>query len=117
VEAEFIAQFMQLIHARKHPEILVTNTMACFEKLREHALLNDKDAEDLVVATRLYHRLTQILRLCLEQDYRLEQSVPGLNRAVSLAAAQPDSALTEDLLRQTQARVAELFDRLVGLPK
>lgn len=117
VEAEFIAQFMQLIHARKHPEILATNTMACFESLREQALLNDKDADDLIVATRLYHRMTQILRLCLEQDYRPDQSLPGLNRAVALAAAQPDIALTEDLLRQTQARVAELFDTLVGIPK
>ncbi len=117
VEAEFIAQFMQLIHARRHPEILATNTSVCFAKLREQGLLNDKDATDLMDATRLYHRLTQILRLCLAQDYRPEQALPGLNRAVALAAAQPDVAMTEDLLRQSQTRVAALFDTLVGVPK
>ena len=117
VEAEFIAQFMQLIHAHTYPECLDTNTIACFEKLREQALLSDKDAATLIDATRLYHRLTQILRLCLEQDYRPDQALPGLSRAVALAAAQPDVATTEDLLRQTQNVVAGLFDSLIGFPK
>ncbi len=117
VEAEFIAQFLQLIQACNVPQIIDSNTIACFEKMRNAGLLSMDHANDLIAATRLYHRLTQILRLCLDTEYRPEHAPVGLNKAIAQAAAQPDLAATEDLLRQTQARVAQLFDDLIGVPK
>ncbi len=117
VEAEFIAQYLQLIHAHNHPQILDTNTTAAFIKLRDAQVLSESQAGALVEATKLYQRLTQLLRLCLDTDYRPEQALSGLNRAVALASTLPDTNATEDLLRQTQARVAQLFDILVGPPK
>jgi [glutamine synthetase] adenylyltransferase / [glutamine synthetase]-adenylyl-L-tyrosine phosphorylase len=117
VEAEFIAQYLQLIHAHNYPHILDTNTTAAFEKLCGAGVLSEAVASELISATKLYHRLTQVLRLCLETDYRPDQALIGLNRAVALAASLPDTNATEDLLRQTQANVATLFDTLVGPPK
>ncbi len=116
VEVEFIAQFLQLIHAHKHPEILETNTLVSFEKLRKAQLLSPDDSDVLIAAARLYHRLTQILRLCLDVDYRPEAALPGLNHAVAQAASLPDVVTAEALLVTTQARVATLFDNLVGVP-
>jgi [glutamine synthetase] adenylyltransferase / [glutamine synthetase]-adenylyl-L-tyrosine phosphorylase len=117
VEVEFIAQFLQLIHASRHPDCLDTNTLDAFAKLRATAVLEAATAHDLLDATRLYQRLTQLLRLCLEGTYDPLSAPAGLNRAVCLAAGTPDVKSAEDLLRQTQNRVVTLFDQLVGNPQ
>ena len=117
VEAEFIAQFLQLIHARNHPAILDTNTSLAFGKLRQAGVLDGKLASELIDATRLYHRLTQLLRLCLDINFDPATALAGLNRAVAQAAQTPDVRAAEDLLRQTQTRIARLFDQLVGQPE
>ena len=117
VELEFIAQFLQLIHAHSHPDILDPNTSHAFVKLRQAGLLNESEATDLIAATRLYHRLTQILRLCLDVEFNPDTAPAGLNRVVAQAAQTPDVRVAEDLLRDTQYRISALFDQLVGLPK
>jgi [glutamine synthetase] adenylyltransferase / [glutamine synthetase]-adenylyl-L-tyrosine phosphorylase len=114
VEAEFIAQYLQLVHAPKSPVVLDCNTLNALGKLRDAGVLSPLIADDLRNATRLYHRLTQILRLCLEGDYAPERALPGLNRAVAQAAGTPDVGGAEDLLRQTQSTVSNLFNSLVG---
>ena len=116
VEAEFIAQYLQLIHAHKHPDILNTNTFEAFHNLLKAGVLDEVQATDLLSATRLYHRMTQLLRLCIDDTFDPATALAGLNRAVAMAAETPDVRAAEDLLRQTQSRVAGLFDQLVGDP-
>jgi [glutamine synthetase] adenylyltransferase / [glutamine synthetase]-adenylyl-L-tyrosine phosphorylase len=116
VEAEFIAQFLQLIYAHQKPEILDTNTLVAFRKLQVAGALPAADAATLQNAARLYHRLTQILRLCVEEDYDPANAPAGLNRAVALAAECPDMRSAEAALRHMQMAVADIFDRLVGDP-
>jgi [glutamine synthetase] adenylyltransferase / [glutamine synthetase]-adenylyl-L-tyrosine phosphorylase len=117
VEVEFIVQFLQLINAHSHPSILSTNTLVCLEKLQAVGVISAGDAHELVSATRLYQRLTQLLRLCLDTDYRPDVAPRGLNRAVAIATGLPDVKSTEAALQQTQASVAAFFDALVGIPK
>lgn len=116
VELEFIAQFLQLLHAHKNPAILNTNTLAAFEALREAGKLEAATAGRLAKATRLYHRLTQVLRLCLDATFEPDKALPGLNRAIALAAQVPDVRIAEDLLREHEAAIAAMFDDLVGPP-
>jgi glutamate-ammonia-ligase adenylyltransferase len=117
VEAEFIAQYLQLIHAPYQTSVLATNTLEAFGRLRAANLIAPADADAVAGACQLFHRLTQILRLCLSGEYVPETALPGLNRAVSVAAGTPDVRGAEDLLRQNQRQVAALFDRLVGKPE
>jgi [glutamine synthetase] adenylyltransferase / [glutamine synthetase]-adenylyl-L-tyrosine phosphorylase len=117
VEAEFIAQFLQLIHAHQCPDILDTNTFEAFNNLRQAGILDNQQAKELIEATRLYHRLTQILRLCLDVNFDPEMALAGLNRVVAQAALTPDVRAAEDLLRDTQSRISGLFDALVGPPQ
>ena len=117
VEVEFIAQFLQLIHAYQHPDILDTNTFEAVSKLRKASLMDDQQANELIDATRLYHRLTQILRLCLDVNFDPETALAGLNRVVAQAAQTPDVRAAEGLLRETQFRISALFDVLVGPPQ
>ena len=62
VDVEFIAQYLQLIHAVDHPEILDRSTAKALEKASRLGLLAPEDAEILRPAVRLYQNLTQILR-------------------------------------------------------
>lgn len=117
VEAEFIAQYLQLVHAPQHPEILSTNTLAAFRNLHRAGLMAAPDAGAASRACQLYHRLTQILRLCLSDEYAPETALPGLNHAVSQAAGTATVQAAEDLLRENQEHVARLFDRLIGRPE
>ena len=78
VDIEFIAQYLQLVHAAQTPEILDTSTTRVLDKAWRLGLLTTEDAEVLRRAVRLYHDLTQILRLCLPG-----RSIPRRRRRAS----------------------------------
>ena len=69
VDLEFIAQFLQLVHASSHPEVLDQNTVETFRRLRNARVLDPAAADILIPATRLLHDLTQIVRLCVEGPF------------------------------------------------
>jgi [glutamine synthetase] adenylyltransferase / [glutamine synthetase]-adenylyl-L-tyrosine phosphorylase len=62
----------------------------------------------------LYHRITQMLRLCLDGPYDPGKSLPALNMLVANSAVAPDIRAAESLLADTRPRWPLLFDRLVG---
>ena len=80
VDLEFIAQYLQLVHAAEHPEILDTSTARVLDKAWRLGLLSAEDAEVLRPAARLYHNLTQILRLCLPGPFDPKAAGAGLLR-------------------------------------
>ena len=114
VELEFIAQTLQLIHAHDHPQVLDTNTLAALQKIHAAGLLSDADHAALKRAGLLYHRLTQMLRLCLDGPYDPARALPALNLLVANTAVTPDIATAEALLAEAQGEVASIFDRLIG---
>ncbi len=112
VEVEFIAQYLQLIAGKA--EILNTNTQQALLNATQERLLSTAQSTDLLTACQLYQRLTQLLRLCVAQQYSPEMSPKSLNEAVARAAAMPDVAAAEALLIETQARIAALFEDIIG---
>lgn len=116
IELEFMAQFLQLLHAHARPDVLRTNTVDAFEALLGAGFLDAAQAARLLEAARLFHRLTQVLRLCLGGTFEPDQALPGLNRAIAQAAQVPDVRIAEDLLREHEQAIAGLFDQIVGKP-
>ena len=114
VELEFIAQTLQLLQAPERPEVLDTNTLGALAKLHAAGLMDDATHAALKSAGLLYHRLTQVLRLCVDGPYEPAKSLPALNQLVASAAGSPNIASAEALLADTQGEVARLFERLVG---
>jgi len=114
VDLEFIAQYLQLIHAHTTPDILDTNTGRVFEKALRLGLLSPEDAEVLRPATRLYHNLTQILRLCLSAPFDPKSAGSGLLGLLARAGDVPDFATLDAHLAETQERVRAVFTRLLG---
>jgi [glutamine synthetase] adenylyltransferase / [glutamine synthetase]-adenylyl-L-tyrosine phosphorylase len=113
VDVEFIAQYLQLIHAHDRPDLLDQNTARGLEKLRAAGLLSEGDAEILLPAAHLYHDLTQILRLCAEGQFKPDAAPDGLKAMLAAAAGQPSFAAVEALLRERLEAVTERFDALI----
>jgi [glutamine synthetase] adenylyltransferase / [glutamine synthetase]-adenylyl-L-tyrosine phosphorylase len=114
VDIEFIAQYLQIVHAHERPEILQVTTLRALERLIQARILNEEDGHRLKEACLLYQRLTQVLRLCVLGPYDPKSVPSGLNRIVASASAMPDISSAEALLSETQGQVAALFSRLVG---
>ena len=114
VDVEFIAQYLQLAHAADHPEILSQTTEVALGRIAEAGLLSPGDAEVLVPAIRLYHAMTQVQRLTIKEAFDPHAVPRGVLDLLVHAAAAPDFARLEDLLRETEAAVRRVFERLVG---
>ncbi len=114
VDLEFIAQYLQLVHAAEKPDILDTSTARALDKAARLGVLTPDDAEVLRPAVRLYQNLTQILRLCLSGPFDPKSAGPGLLSLLARAADVPDFATLEPHLAETQARVRASFVRILG---
>lgn len=114
IDLEFIAQYLQLVHAHRLPDILDTSTARVLDKAWALRVLAVEDAEILRPAVRLYHDLTQILRLCLGGPFDAKTAGAGLLRLLARAADVPDFATLDVTLIETQAKVHESFVRILG---
>jgi glutamate-ammonia-ligase adenylyltransferase len=114
VDVEFVAQYLQLVHAGAHPEVLDQNTVGAFRKLRDAGLLAHGDADVLIPATRLLHDLTQILRLCIESRFDPATAPSGLKDLLARAGDAPSFAELEARLRENHAAVSRLFAEIIA---
>jgi len=114
VDLEFIAQYLQLIHAHATPDILDTATARVLDKAARLGLLAAEDSDVLRPAVRLYQNLTQILRLCLSGPFDPKAAGQGLLSLLARAGDVPDFATLEAHLAETQARVRASFVRILG---
>jgi glutamate-ammonia-ligase adenylyltransferase len=114
IDIEFIAQYLQLIHAAEKPDILDTSTARVLDKAWRLGVLATEDAEVLRPAVRLYHDLTQVLRLCLPGSFDPKSAAPGLVGLLARAADVPDFATLDAFIVETQAKVRRSFVRILG---
>jgi [glutamine synthetase] adenylyltransferase / [glutamine synthetase]-adenylyl-L-tyrosine phosphorylase len=113
VDIEFIAQYLQLIYAVDHPNILDQTTEGALRKLADVDRLAPADAEILLAAVQRLNNLTQVLRLSLIKDFEPSNSHDGLKRLLAQVGGTPTfEILAADLIEQ-HANVETLFDRLV----
>ncbi|HEY7458053.1 MAG TPA: bifunctional [glutamine synthetase] adenylyltransferase/[glutamine synthetase]-adenylyl-L-tyrosine phosphorylase [Xanthobacteraceae bacterium] len=114
IDLEFIAQYLQLVHARARPEILDTHTGRVLEAAQAMRLFGRADGETLRAAFALYHDLTQVLRLCLAQRFEPGKAGPGLLALLARAGELPDFPRLEAYLIDTQTKVRRIFEKIVG---
>jgi glutamate-ammonia-ligase adenylyltransferase len=114
VDIEFIAQYLQLRHAAERPEILDTSTARALDKAWRLGVLATQDAEVLRGAVRLYHDLTQLLRLCLPGPFDPKSPDPSLVALLARAADVPDWITLDAFVAETEAKVRKCFVRILG---
>jgi glutamate-ammonia-ligase adenylyltransferase len=113
VDIEFIAQYLQLIHAAAKPDILDVSTVQVLDNAARLGVLSQSDADVLRAASRLYHDLTQIIRLCVTEKFKPETAGEDLLRVLTRAGDAPDFSSLEARVRETQSDVREVFLKLL----
>ncbi len=112
IDIEFIAQYLQLVHANEHPDVLHTSTLDALDKLREKQLLDQDDARTLLDAGRLLHNLTQVLRICTDGPFDPQTALLGMRELLARAADLPTFEKTEQALRTALTDVKAVYDRI-----
>jgi glutamate-ammonia-ligase adenylyltransferase len=77
-------------------------------------LLSAEQADVLRPASRLYHNLTQILRLCLPGPFDPKTAGTGLLGLLHRAADLPNFATLDAHLAETRQKVRASFNRILG---
>uniref|UniRef100_Q07Q96 Bifunctional glutamine synthetase adenylyltransferase/adenylyl-removing enzyme n=1 Tax=Rhodopseudomonas palustris (strain BisA53) TaxID=316055 RepID=Q07Q96_RHOP5 len=114
IDIDFIAQYLQLVHAAKMPDILSVGTLQVLDNAARLGVLPSADAELLRSAARLYHDLTQILRLCVSEKFSPATAGEDLLRVLVRAGDAPDFSSLEARVKETQAEVRAVFEVLLA---
>jgi glutamate-ammonia-ligase adenylyltransferase len=116
VDIEFIAQYLQLFNAARHPEILSPRTIKALKRLAHAGCLDQADASALIKAVRLQGRVQGIARLTLAER-KLGDTIPrALQDLLAAVTETRDLAHLRQKLEAAQAEVRERFARLIEAP-
>ena len=113
IDLEFIAQFLQLVCAQEHPDILTPNTRSVFGRAAEKGMLAPDVAATLVAAFDLQHDLIQIIRICVTGTLNPDAATEGLKTRLAQGGQAPDFAVLEATLREAQQQVATAFSDII----
>jgi glutamate-ammonia-ligase adenylyltransferase len=113
VDIDFIAQYLQLVHASAKPEILDVSTQQVLDNAEQLGVLARASADVLRAAARLYHDLTQILRLCVTEKFKPETAGDDLLQVLARAGDAPDFSWLEARIKETQAEVRRVYRSVV----
>jgi len=113
VDIDFIAQYLQLVYAADKPDILDVSTLHVLDKAARLAVLPQAAAEVLRPAARLYHDLTQIMRLCVTERFKPETAGEDLLRIMARAGDAPDFSALEARVKETQTDVRRVFGEIL----
>ncbi|MBU6464959.1 MAG: bifunctional [glutamine synthetase] adenylyltransferase/[glutamine synthetase]-adenylyl-L-tyrosine phosphorylase [Bradyrhizobium sp.] len=114
IDIDFIAQYLQLVHAATKPDILDVSTLQVLDNAARLGVLSASSAETLRSAARLYHDLTQILRLCVTGKFRPEAAGVDLLRVMARAGDAPDFSSLAARVKEIQTEVRRVFSEIVG---
>ncbi|MGC2423247.1 MAG: bifunctional [glutamate--ammonia ligase]-adenylyl-L-tyrosine phosphorylase/[glutamate--ammonia-ligase] adenylyltransferase [Nitrospirota bacterium] len=118
VDVEFAVQYLQLLHGRTHPELLVPGTLAALDKIIRQRLVPKAEGAAFRSSYFFMKELESRLRMILGAA---ETTLPPDEGKLELTSARmgykehgPDAA--KALLRDYQkhaARIREIFDRII----
>ncbi len=111
IDLEFIAQFAVLT-GQVATDIRHTSTELNLRHLKPD-FSSPALAEELATAHHFYSNLTQIIRLCVDDNTGREDYLPGLLELLCRAAELPDIAHVEHQLDQTADTVSKAFKQLL----
>ncbi len=117
VDIEFIAQYLQLLHAADNPEILARDTISVLNEAADCGALDAGDADGLIRAARLWRNLQGILRLTVEEGFDEQAAAPGLKTVIRRACGAVDFETLKQTMREAAAAATRSYDALLGRPE
>ncbi len=113
VDAEFIVQFLQIVHAAREPAILSQNTVEAVQNLIKAGILNPAHGHGLTAAVQLYQDIAQVLRLCTEGRFHAAGAPRDLIELLLQVTGEPDISHLEARLAGSYEMVSQLFSEIV----
>jgi glutamate-ammonia-ligase adenylyltransferase len=118
-EIEFVVQSLQLLHAGLVPDLRANETLVALQRLLENSFLGRYEVEVLSSAYRFFRTLEHRLQMMEDRQTHLLPARKDERRRVARSmgfAAGMDAAgeAFEARLRHHQARVTEIFGRLLA---
>lgn len=115
VEIDFIAQFLQLIHAAEYPGILHPATKGALRRARHYGLLPQNMANILIEAHDLAQAGEQFGRLCVDNPLEGALDAEFAQVLAQAVGMETPHALAERLAA-LRTQVREIFVELIGEP-
>ena len=119
LDIEFIAQYLQLLHAHSHPEILARGTRSALENLRSMALLDGVIADRLIAGFDFWQSLQGILRLTMEGalgDDQEREMTAALRDTLCRAGGAVDFKGLKDKIQTTATAIYTDFQTIIEIP-
>lgn len=113
VDIEFIAQILQLQHAKDHPALRSANTLDALWRLVGAGFLEAEDARDLQQAFVFLRTVEKVIR---RQDEQARTRLPAEDRALTALARAMGYETAEafgDALKKEMTQTRAIFDRVV----
>jgi [glutamine synthetase] adenylyltransferase / [glutamine synthetase]-adenylyl-L-tyrosine phosphorylase len=116
VDVEFIAQYLILADAARHPDVISGATAVAYQRLASAGAIEAGAAATLRNAGRLWRTLQGLLRLTVEGAFEQSKAPEGLKAILARAAGANDFAALAATMEKTAADVARLYDALIERP-
>ena len=115
-DIDFIAQYLQLRHAKAQPRVLDPSTQGALAKLAEAGVIGGALATRLIETVTLLRALQNHLRLTVGEDFDEETAPAGLKAALAKAGgAESFEALKDKLITALQT-AHEAFVEIIEAP-
>ncbi|MDD9994032.1 MAG: bifunctional [glutamate--ammonia ligase]-adenylyl-L-tyrosine phosphorylase/[glutamate--ammonia-ligase] adenylyltransferase [Rhodospirillales bacterium] len=114
IDTEFVAQYLQLLHAAETDGVLAGDSASVFEAAGSHGLIEPDAARELADATTLWRNLHGILSLTVEEGFVEATAPPALLAVIERACDVTNIDSLKEAMRETAARTAGHYDRLLG---
>ncbi|MDU0343449.1 bifunctional [glutamine synthetase] adenylyltransferase/[glutamine synthetase]-adenylyl-L-tyrosine phosphorylase [Bosea rubneri] len=116
-DLDFLAQFLVLAHAHKHPELLAQTTAGVFQAAKGTGLIGEEDALRLAGAARLFGDVQLWQRFTVEERFDPKAVPERVLRRIATAVGLPDAKVLKAELDETRGRVRTLFRQVLGAAK
>jgi glutamate-ammonia-ligase adenylyltransferase len=119
VDIEFIAQYLQLLHADAHPEILSTNTGEALTNLKDSGVLSEVHEKTLKSALELWQAMQGMLQLTIGGYFKPERQseIPeALKHALAKSGGCKIFQTLEEHMKEVAAKVYRIFQEIIEEP-
>ena len=115
VDADFIAQYLQLLHAAACPEVLSPNTIHSLHKLHEHGFLNLNAANDLIGGLTFWYDLGSALQITTTKGLENKKHNSGPRDMLTQAGNATTFEELVEKMEDTANMIRKYFDQLIRI--
>lgn len=112
-DIEFLVQSLQLVHARRIPELQIARTLDVIDTLADHKLLEDEQAKFLIETYSLYRTLEHWLQLeANRQTHSLPENMEDRRRLAKLLGL-PSEVELDALIAASRQRIRAEYEAMM----